>query len=282
VSNSNIDAAWHLIANEQQITAPHGPGAPAPLPPVVGARWLTAYFRRVAPGLATTAVWGLAAAWHQQLAADSTEPLWLMGTLSALSGLVGLIAAAKQHGSSATMTSAFGATAVFALVGVAAWTPHWPVSVLMWLLGAVAAYGLCIPHWRTDRQEQAQHERTVELEKVRGFNEFRTTATKAAAAVEVAQAIQNAETAKVQAIVAASDARTRDALLARELRGIAPGDELDVKALLRAAGHGPAELPPGHEDVAPAIDDDLEALLRATEDGPREPSAAERAWGHHQ
>lgn len=279
MSTSNIDAAWRLIANEQQITAPHGPGAPAPLPPVAGARWLTTYFRRIAPGLAATAVWGLATAWHQQLAAGSTEPLWLMGTLAGLSGLVGFIAAAKQHGSSSTMTAAFGAAGVFTLAGVAAWTPHWPVSVLMWLLGAVAAYGLCIPHWRTDRQAQAQYQRTVELEQVRGFNEFRITATKAAAAVEVAQAIQNAETAKVQAIVAASDARTRDALLARELRGIAPGDELDVRALLRAAGHGPAELPRGHEDVAPAIDDDLEALLRATEDELHEPSAAERSWG---
>ena len=102
------------FANGQQIATPHGPAPPPRSPRSPASRWLARHFRRIAPGLATTAVWGLAAAWHQQLPAGSTEPLWLMGTMAGLSGLVGLIAATKQHGSSTTMTSAFGAAGTLA------------------------------------------------------------------------------------------------------------------------------------------------------------------------
>ncbi|MCQ8194663.1 hypothetical protein [Streptomyces rugosispiralis] len=267
--------ALYLAETEQHITAPIHPGT-APLPPSGGLRWLGHHFRRIAPGLVTSAAWGLAAAWHEQLEAGSTEPLWLMGVLTALSGATGLVAASRQHGSSGVMTAAFGAGAAFGLLGIAAWTPHWPVRVLMWLLGIAAVYGLCVPHWRKDRQLQSEHERTIQLEQLRGLNSLRDTALKTSAAVEIAHSAERTAAHQIDAIVAASEARTQEALLARDTRSLAPGQELDVKALLRAAGHTTHHDPQQLAVSAQDDDFDLEALWHATADAPREPSAAER------
>ncbi|MCQ4045823.1 hypothetical protein ACFOSC_27905 [Streptantibioticus rubrisoli] len=238
-----FDPALYLAATQQQVTTPTAP-AVAPLPvPRTGWRWLWDHAGRIAPGLLPTIAAALATTWHQQLPANSTEPLWLMGTLTTLAGGAGIIAAAKQHGDKAVMGTAFAAAGTCATVGVAAWTPHWPVAVLMWLANVAAAYALCAPHWRSDRRDRAQHERAVEMEHVRGYHQWRDTATRAAAAVETAHSLRAAETERVRAIVAASDARTRDALLAREQRTLAPGEELNVAALLQAAGHdAPREL----------------------------------------
>ncbi|MEU9796930.1 hypothetical protein AB0E27_41405 [Streptomyces sparsogenes] len=275
--------ALFLIDTERQITAPIQPGI-APLPPSSGLRWVAHHFRRIAPALVTTAAWALAVAWHAELPDGSTEPLWLMGLLTALSGAAGVIAAAKQHGSSTTMTAAFGAGAAFGLIGIAAWTPHWAVRLLMLLLGVAAAYGVCVPHWRRDRQEKTRHEQAVEMEHVKGFNAWRETATQAAAVVEVAHSVERTETARVESIVAASNARLSEAVEAHQRRALAPGQELDIAALLRAAGHGQGAAPVEEcAEDAPAPDDDMdiEALLWATSEAPHEPSAAEREGQRH-
>ncbi|MFI9031152.1 hypothetical protein [Streptomyces sp. NPDC053560] len=238
------DPTAYLIEHQQQITTP--PPGVAPLPPVPDRgvlRLLMRHFRRLAPALVTTAAWGLATAWHGMLPEGATEPLWLMGTLAALAGTGGIIAASKRHGSKDAMGMSFAGAGTFGMIGVAAWTPHWPVAVLMWLVALAAAYAACLPHWRAERREGTRHDHAVELEHVRGYHQMRDTATRTAGAVEVAKSLHAAEVEKVRAIVAASDARVRDAELARTQRMLAPGEELDVAALLRAAGHdAPREL----------------------------------------
>ncbi|WP_086708910.1 hypothetical protein [Streptomyces antimycoticus] len=261
--------AVYLAETQQQITAPTQWGT-APLPPLTTDRWLWHHLRRIVPAVVPTAAWALATAWHEQLPAGSLEPLWLMGVLTALAGAAGVVAAAKRHGSAAAMKVAFGSGAAFGLIGIAAWTPHWPVRLLMWVLGIAAAYGLCVPHWRQDRREETQHQQAMEMEQLRGFNSVRETVLKTSAAVEIAHSHERAETARVEQIVAASDARVRDALLARETRVVGPGAELDVKALLKAAGHQVPEPDPVDVEM------DIEALWHATADAPHELPADQR------
>lgn len=270
-----FDPALWLIEHQRQVTAPT---VTAPLPPPTRS-WLWRHFARIAPGLIPSVAWALAWTWHHQLPAGSTEPLWVMGTLTALTGGAGIIAASKQHGDKTAMSTAFAAAGTFATTAVAAWTPHWPLSVLMWLTGVAAAYALCAPHWRQERTEERRHKHATEIEQLKGYNSWRDTATRAAAAVETARLLAQTEVGKVQAIVAASDLRRRDALLARQHRALQPGEELDVKALLRVADQGPGEtehptLPSAPDHVLD--DEDLEALLRATTTAPHEPTAAER------
>ncbi|MFI8992156.1 hypothetical protein ACIG63_45725 [Streptomyces antimycoticus] len=262
--------AVYLAETQQQITTPTVWGA-APLPPLTTGRWLWYHLRRIVPGLVPTAAWALATLWHDQLPADSLEPLWLMGVFAALAGAAGVVAAAKRHGSADAMKVAFGLSATFGAIGVAAWTPHWAVRLLMWLLALAAAYGLCVPHWRQERQEQTRHQQAMEMEQLRGANSLRETALKTGAAVEIAHSYERAEVAKVEQIVSASDARVRDALLARENRVVAPGAELDVKALLRATGHQFPEPDPLDEEEL-----DIEALWHATAEAPHELPADER------
>lgn len=227
--------AMHLALTQQQIQQPHQ-GATAPLPPTRSlGGWLWQHGGRIAPGLVSTSAWGLALAWHQQLPVGGTEPLWLMGGFTALAALAGLVSAAKPHGSEGITGTAFAAAGVSAMVGVAAWTPNWPVSVLMWVLATAAAYGLCAPHWRNERQQTLSHTHAVQMEQVRGYNEWARTVTEVSGQIEVEKWRTKREEAVVEQIVAASDARTA--------RQLAPGEELNVAALLRAAGaSAPAEL----------------------------------------
>jgi hypothetical protein len=275
-------AALFLAATDQQITAPTIPGAPAPLPPTGGRLWRIA--ARIVPGLVTTTAFSLAMAWHEQLPAGSAAPLWTMGSLAAAAAGGGMIAATARHGDSGTMSAALAGAAALAATGVAAWTPNWPLAALMWLTGTAATYVACAIHWRRDRRDERRHEQAVEMAHVAGYHQWRDTATRGAAAVQVAHELHQAEVAKVQVIVAASDARTRDALLARDQRDLMPGQELDVAALLRAAGHEPtptqrAELVAAKSLDAADLDDalDIEAMWLATAEAPREPSAAERS-----
>jgi hypothetical protein len=242
-----FDPTLYLVERQQQITAPTAPAVPPLPPPRTGLAALWDRFGRIAPGLVPTAAWALATAWHHQLSNGSLEPLWTMGALTALTGAGGIIAATRQHGDKGVMSAAFAAAGTFGLVGIAAWAPHWPVSVLMWLAGVAATYALCVPHWRRDRRERTCHEHQVEMEHVRGYHQWRDTATRAAAAVETAKALHAAEVARVQAILAAGEARRAEALATRETRTLAPGEELDVDALLRAAGHNAPLEPPAAE-----------------------------------
>ncbi|MFJ2406645.1 hypothetical protein ACIOUE_35700 [Streptomyces xanthochromogenes] len=247
-----FDPTQYLISREHQITAPYLPGI-EPLSPVRSlAHVLWEHFGRVAPGLVTTAATALAWAWHEQLPDGSTQPLWISGLLSVLAGAAGTVSAAKQHGDINTTRVGFAAAGTLTLLGITAWTPDWPLRALMWLLGTAAVYAVCAPLWRGDRrlEREHRHERTivetegrtaVTIAMVEG--QTRTVEAQWAHRTEVARV--EAISRSVEALVAASEARAD--------RALAPGDELNVAALLQAAGHeAPHELTAVERQERPA------------------------------
>lgn len=270
-----FDPTEYLISREHQITTPYLPGV-EPLPTTKSAiRVLWEHFGRLAPGLVTTTATALAWRWHEQLPDGSTQPLWISGLLAVLAGAAGTVSAAKRHGDSDITRVAFAAGGTLALLGITAWTPDSALRALMWLLGTAAVYAVCAPLWRSDRRLEREHRH----ERVMAETSARTTV--AVALIEgqtrVAEktwehrtqvARVEAISKTVEALVAASDAR--------DTRAVAQGDELNVSALLKAAGHGD----PRALESSPVDDEyDIEALLRATSSGPHEPSAADRQSG---
>lgn len=237
-----FDPTMYLISREQQITAPYLPTA-EPLPPVKSAaRVLWEHFGRIAPGLVTTAATALAWSWHQQLPDGSPQPLWISGALATLAAAAGTVSAAKEHGDPSTTRMAFAAGGTLALLGVAAWTPIWSLRALLWLVGTAAVYAVCAPLWRGDRRL----EREQRHERIKAEAESRTQVAVALiesqARVAEAQWAHRTEAVRLDAISKGVEALVA-ASQAREARAVAPGDELSVAALLRAAGHGaPIEL----------------------------------------
>ncbi|MEU3084077.1 hypothetical protein ABZ697_27660 [Streptomyces albidoflavus] len=235
------DPTTYLVSHDQQITAPYLPDT-EPLPPMSPLRSLWRHFGRLAPGLVTTTAAALAWLWHEQLPDGSAQPLWISGSLAALAAAAGTVSAAKQHGEAQTTRFAYAAGGTLALLGVAAWTPHSALRALLWLVSTAAVYAVCAPWWRDDRHRERDHhharlmaESAARAQVTAALIESQTRVTEAAWA-------HHAEVARVEAI-----SRTTDALVAaseaRGTRAIAPGDELDVAALLKAAGHpAPIEL----------------------------------------
>ncbi|MEU5610526.1 hypothetical protein AB0H03_17625 [Streptomyces sparsogenes] len=237
-----FDPTAYLISREHQITAPYLPNV-EPLPPVKSAaRVLWEHFGRVAPGLVTTAATALAWGWHDQLPDGSTQPLWISGLLAALAAAAGTVSATKQHGEAQTTRIAFAAGGTLALLGVAAWTPIWSLRALLWLVGTAAVYAVCAPLWRGDRrlEREQRHERA--MAETEGRIQVALAVVEGQTRVAEKQWEHRTEVARVEAI-----SKTVEALVAateaRETRAVAPGDELSVAALLKAADHdAPVEL----------------------------------------
>ncbi|NMI63143.1 hypothetical protein [Streptomyces sp. RLA2-12] len=237
-----FDPTEYLLSREHQITTPYLPGV-EPLPPVKSAaRVLWEHFGRVAPGLVTTAATALAWGWHEQLPDGSTQPLWIGGLLAVLAGAAGTVSAAKANGDSDITRFAFAAGGTLALLGITAWTPDSALRALMWLLGTAAVYAVCAPLWRGDRrlEREQRHERV--LTETDSRTQIAVAMVEGQTRVAEKQWEHRTEVARVEAI-----SRTVEALVAandaRETRAVAPGDELNVAALLKAAGHeAPVEL----------------------------------------
>ncbi|WP_432071244.1 hypothetical protein [Streptomyces sp. AA1529] len=226
-SPAPFDPALYLIEKAHQPVPPTFRPAPQLPPRRTASRWLWEHFGRIAPGLATSSMSALAWSWGQNLPDGSTAPLWITGTLAALAGCVGCVAASKQHGDNETVRLSFGGAAVLAFAGVTAWTPDWQLTTLLWAGCTAAVYAVCAPLWRVDRREVRAQAHELVMEETRGANEARVKAIETAGAVATAQWEYHQEQARVDAIVAAA--------AARQQRAIEPGQELDVQALLQAA-----------------------------------------------
>ncbi|WP_331733039.1 hypothetical protein OG495_37205 (plasmid) [Streptomyces longwoodensis] len=223
-SPAPFDPALYLIEKAHQPAT----FLPAPqLPPRRTARWLWEHFGRIAPGLTTSSMSALAWSWGQAIPDGSAAPLWITGTLAALAGCAGCVAASKQHGDNETVRLSFGGAAVLAVAGVTAWTPDWQLATLLWAVCTAAVYAVCAPLWRSDHREVRAQAHELAMEETRGANAARVAAIETAGAVATAQWEYHREQARVDAIVAAATARQQ--------RAIEPGQELDVQALLHAA-----------------------------------------------
>ncbi|MGR3939062.1 hypothetical protein [Streptomyces sp. BRA346] len=227
-SPAPFDPALYLIeqAHRQQVPATFRPAPQLP-PRQSAGRWLWEHFGRLAPGLSTTAMSALAWSWNGQIPDGSPRPLWITGTLAALAGCAGCIAASKPHGDNDTVRMSFSAAAVLAVAGVTAWTPDWQLAALLWAGATAAVYAVCAPLWRTDRREERAQDHELAMEEARGANAARLKAIEVSGTVATAQWEYRQEEAKVAAIVAASSARQQ--------RRLEAGQELDVQALLKAA-----------------------------------------------
>ncbi|NEB06428.1 hypothetical protein, partial [Streptomyces sp. SID13726] len=197
---AKFDPTYYLISREHQITAPYLPNT-EPLPPVrSAARILWEHFGRIAPALVTTAATALAWAWHEQLPDGSTQPLWISGLLAALAGAAGTVSASKQHGEPETTRAAFAAAGTLALVGIAAWTPDWPLRTLMWLLGTAAVYAVCAPLWRGDRRQEREHRHERVMAETEGRTAVAIAMVEGQTRVTEAQLAHQTEVARVTAI----------------------------------------------------------------------------------
>jgi membrane protein implicated in regulation of membrane protease activity len=226
-SPAPFDPALYLIEKAHQSVPPTFRPAPQLPPRRTAGRWLWEHFGRIAPGLATSSMSALAWSWGQNIPDGSTTPLWITGTLAALAGCAGCVAASKQHGDNETVRLSFGGAAVLAFAGVTAWTPDWQLATLLWAGCTAAVYAVCAPMWRKDRTEARAQAHELVMEETKGVNEARVKAIEVSGAVAQAQWEYRQEQAKVEAIVAAAHARQQ--------RAIQPDEELDVQALLKAA-----------------------------------------------
>ncbi|MFF1399399.1 hypothetical protein ACFVZD_37075 [Streptomyces sp. NPDC058287] len=231
-----FDPTEYLLSRDHQITAPYLPNVD-PLPPVRSlARVLWEHFGRIAPVLVTTAATALAWAWHESLPEGSAQPLWIGGGSAALAALAGTISAAKRNGDKDITQFAFAAGGTLALLGITAWTPDWPLRILMWVLSTAAVYAVCAPLWRGDRRLEREHRHERVMAETEGRNAVALAMVERETRADEAQWAHRTEVARVQAISKAVEGLVA-ASEARDSRGIAPGDELNVAALLQAAGH---------------------------------------------
>ncbi|MFE4678186.1 hypothetical protein [Streptomyces sp. NPDC056723] len=224
-NSAPFDPAFYLIQKAHEVPATFNPAPMLPSRPSLAQRaW--EHFGRFAPSVVTTSMSALAWSWGKH--DGSTAPLWITGTLAALAGCAGCVAAAKEHGDNDTVRMSFGGAAVLAVAGVTAWTPDWELATLLWVGCTAAVYAVCAPLWRSDRREARAQAHEQVMEEVKGVNVARVAAIHAAGQAATAQWEYRREEAKVQAIV--------EACTARQQRALAPGQELDVKALLEASG----------------------------------------------
>ncbi|MFT9669318.1 hypothetical protein ACMZ5F_16050 [Streptomyces rhizosphaericola] len=227
-SPAPFDPALYLIEQAHRKPVPPTFRPDPQLQPKQSAgRWLWDHFGRLAPALTTTSMSALAWSWGQNLPYGSVAPLWITGSMAALAGCAGCVAASKPHGDNETVRVSFGGAAVLAFAGVTAWTPDWQLATLLWAGCTAAVYALCAPLWRADRREDRAQQHELVMEETRGINDARVAAIEASATVAAAQWEYRQEEAKVAAIVAAANVRQQ--------RTLAPGQELDVSALLKAA-----------------------------------------------
>lgn len=134
--------------------------APAPQPQHNGLTLLIAYSGRIVPVITTSTALILARIWHEQGAADSVGNMTLMIALAAGSFAAACVSAAHRNGDAITTAAAFTASGAFALIGPAAYTESWALSMLLWLVATVLVYVVSSRHWRTARQlrEARDHE----------------------------------------------------------------------------------------------------------------------------
>ena len=225
-TSAPFDPALYLI---EQANRPPVPETfrPAAAPSRQWSTRLWEHFGRLAPGLATSVMSGLAWSWNLSTPSGVTGPLWVTGSLALLAGGAGCVAAAKQHGDNDTVRVSFASAAVLALSGVTAWTPDWQLAALLWAMSTAAVYAVCAPLWRADRRETRAQEHERVMAETKGVNAARVAAIEGSATVAAAQWEYHQEQAKVRQIVEASNARQH--------RQLQPGQELDVHALVKAA-----------------------------------------------
>ncbi|MFD8706833.1 hypothetical protein ACFV1W_30235 [Kitasatospora sp. NPDC059648] len=209
---------------------------PLPLPPpepelpqiMSAGRWLMVHHSaRILPGLTTTTVLILARIWNAQGAAQNVGDAALMIVLAAASAAAGTVSALGQHGHSEITATGYGAAASFALVAVAAYTPDWPLALLMYLLATIGVYALAAPHWRRAKEARTAHQAEYRLAALHSQTEVTTTAMRVTGAVEVAHTLGQLEQAWI----------ARRALDVIEQQGGAEGvsllDAVEPKALGR-------------------------------------------------
>lgn len=221
-----FDPALYLIEQANRPAVPQTFRPPAAPSRRLGAK-LWEHFGRLAPGLATTSMSGLAWSWNLSTPGTDAAPLWVTGSLALLVGGAGCVAAAKPNGDSDTVRVSFAGAATLALSGVTAWTSDWQLAALLWTVSTAAVYAVCAPLWRADRREARAQEHEQVMEKTRGANAARVAAIEGSATVAAAQWEYRQEQAKVQAIVEAANVRQH--------RQLQPGQELDVPSLVKAA-----------------------------------------------
>ncbi|MQS18020.1 hypothetical protein F7Q99_38995 [Streptomyces kaniharaensis] len=160
------------------------------------ARWvLSRYSARILPVLTTTTVLILARIWNEQGAVQDVGDAVLMGTLSGLSAAAGTVSALGKNGHGEITATAYGASASLALTAVAAYTPSWPLALLMWVLSTAAVYALAAPHWRAANARAAEHRHEFRMQSLRSQTEITTTAMRVTGAVEVADRLGQLEQA---------------------------------------------------------------------------------------
>ncbi|MCX4554598.1 hypothetical protein [Streptomyces sp. NBC_01500] len=134
--------------------------APAPQPQYDGLTLLIAYSGRIVPVITTSTALILARIWHEQGAANSVGDMALMIALAAGSFAAACVSAAHRNSDAVTTAVAFTASGAFAIIGPAAYTESWALSMLLWLVATVLVYVVSSRHWRAARQlrETRDHE----------------------------------------------------------------------------------------------------------------------------
>ncbi|WP_371558747.1 hypothetical protein OG416_39050 (plasmid) [Streptomyces longwoodensis] len=137
----------------------HLPAA-APQPQYDGLTLLIAYSGRIVPVITTSTALILARIWHEQGAAHSVGDMALMIALAAGSFAAACVSAAHRNSDAVTTAVAFTASGAFAIIGPAAYTESWALSMLLWLVATVLVYVVSSRHWRAARQlrEARDHE----------------------------------------------------------------------------------------------------------------------------
>jgi hypothetical protein len=137
----------------------HLPAA-APQPQYDGLTLLIAYSGRIVPVITTSTALILARIWHEQGAANSVGDMALMIALAAGSFAAACVSASHRNSDAVTTAVAFTASGAFAVIGPAAYTESWALSMLLWLVATVLVYVVSSRHWRNARQlrEARDHE----------------------------------------------------------------------------------------------------------------------------
>ncbi|MFE4682582.1 hypothetical protein ACFRNJ_17350 [Streptomyces sp. NPDC056721] len=154
---------------------------------IIARHWLALIAPKAAPALATSTLLILARIWNANGAEHSLGNAVLMTALSLAAGAAGVFASIGWAGDKTIAGTAFATSGALAFTGIAGYADGLSLSLLLWALATVVAYGLAARYWRTDRRATVAHERHLGERREEQAHLERVEALRAGAQIEVAR-----------------------------------------------------------------------------------------------
>jgi hypothetical protein len=183
---------------------------------------------RIAPGVTTTTVLGLARIWNATGAEHSVGDAALMIALSGGAAAAGWASSRGLNGEPLITATAWTASGALAVVACAAYSDGMALPLILWVLATAGVYTLAARHWREDRRTRQAAASEYALRNMERRHDLAIEETRADSQIRVAE--ENVAYANALA----------DAIAARHL--LDPETAADAAEIIKQSTPRPAHL----------------------------------------